>query len=43
MTDKEFRKIKETMTEEEWKEYCLNILGKIIESNIEIFKRLKEK
>ena len=43
MTDKEFEKIKETMTEEEWKEYCLKVLNEIIENNVEIFKRLKEK
>lgn len=43
MTEKEFRKLRESIEEEEWKECCLNILDKIIEDNIEIFKRLKEK
>lgn len=43
MTEKEFRKLKESMKGEEWKEYCLKVLDKIIEDNVEVFKRLKEK
>ena len=31
------------ITDKEWYDYCLKILDKIMNENVEVFKRLKER